>query len=158
MWLPHSNLGILCHRQDYPREPIVKEPTPGATPVDLAAEAVAGIFSAAILGAITGFGAQAAFDALAGTEGLQDLARFLVGGLAGLVIGAPLGPWAVARFRGRRFRLLAGWAGALAGAIIAVLVISVMSSTGAASYSGLIALLLVVFGAVMLGGTRTRRG
>ncbi len=134
----------------------MREPRPGIAVSDYFIEGAASIISAAAFAALFGLGSQMVLNAISGTQGLQDIARMLVGGLLGLIVGAPLGPYAVARFTSKPYSRMRGWAGAVLGAAIAVAIIAATSSTGIASFSGWIALAGVVIGAVVIGNIRRR--
>ncbi len=104
---------------------------------DILFETVASLFSAGALAYAAGAGARWVLDLLYGTQGLQDLARWLMGALVGLVIGAPLGPWVIARYRERRFSVWLGYAGAALGAaagLVAVVVLARSNDAGAAAW------------------------
>ncbi|PKQ20925.1 MAG: hypothetical protein CVT66_02560 [Actinobacteria bacterium HGW-Actinobacteria-6] len=134
----------------------MSQPGPGTTVSEYLLEGVASIISAAAVAALFGLGSQWALNAISGTQGLQDIARMLVGGLLGLIVGAPLGPWAVARFSSQPYSRMRGWAGAVLGAVTAMAIIAATSAMGAASFSGWIALTMVVIGAVTFGNLRRK--
>ncbi|PKQ37451.1 MAG: hypothetical protein CVT59_07440 [Actinobacteria bacterium HGW-Actinobacteria-1] len=127
---------------------------PGA--IDYALEVAAAAVTAALLGYAFGAGARWLLDLISGTQGLQDIARALMGGLLGLVVGAPLGPWTVARYRSRPFSVWKGYAGAIVGAVLGLVVVSIFSMNDAAGAGPWAAFATVIAGTVVLGNLHRR--
>ncbi|TDB38796.1 MAG: hypothetical protein D9V44_03665 [Actinobacteria bacterium] len=127
-------------------------------PIDYALEALAAAVTAAIFGYAFGAGARWLLDLISGTQGLQDIARALMGGLLGLVVGAPLGPATIARYRSRPFSVWMGYAGAIVGAVLGLAVVSLFSMNDAAGAGPWAAFATVVVTTVLLGNLRRRTG
>ncbi len=127
---------------------------PGAT--DYMLETIAASFTAAVFAYAFGAGTRWLLDVIIGTEGLQDIARALMGGLLGLVIGAPLGPWTVARYRSRPFSVWKGYAGAVIGAALGMGIVAVFSMNDAAGGGPWAAFAAVVACTVLFGNLRRR--
>ncbi len=124
--------------------------------IDYALETLAAIATAAVLGYSFGAGVRWLLDLLVGTQGLQDIARALMGGLLGLIVGAPLGPWAVARFRSQPYSVWMGYLGAVLGAAFGLVLVSVFSLNDAAGAGPWAAFGAVVVATVLLGNLRRR--
>jgi hypothetical protein len=128
-----------------------------STALNYALEAAASLLSGAALAVMFGLAARWGLDVLSGTQGLQDIARLLTGGLIGVIIGAPLGPWVLARFSKRsHYSLAKGYGGALAGAVLGVLLVSGLSNAGASGAGPWAAIASIVVSTILIGNLRRR--
>lgn len=128
-----------------------------STALNYVLEAAASLLSGAALAVLFGLAARWGLDLISGTQGLQDIARLLTGGLIGIIVGAPLGPRVLARFSKRsHYSLAKGYAGALAGAVLGIVLVSTLSNAGASGFGPWAALASIVAGTVLLGNLRRR--